>query len=353
MELKSIKSAKIAYDPISRELNHPADKRRFCYFAKTVGLRYEVYKPNHQYDLIILTESSDISYWRRQKKGPKLIYSLTDSYLAEKINFKSSLRGIAKFTSNQHRYLELSFTRALKEMCKKADAVTCSTSDQKTTIEKYCKNAHILFDAHFDVINNIKEDYKAKKPFKLVWEGLPTNAYQLKKLAEIVGQSFLREEIELNVVTDRYAYKYLNKYIKLDIDRYLKRLPIRCNFFEWSEETLERVSLNSDLAIIPIDTKDPMMIGKPENKLLLFWRMGIPTLVANTPSYKETMKKAGQHYIIKKELDWIYYIKELMRSEYSRMNSGKKGYEYVSNNYNEYEFQRRWKEVIESIGYSL
>ncbi len=353
MELRSIKSAKIAYDPISGDLNHPADKRRFCYFAKTIHLEYEVYNPSHQYDLIILTESSDISYWRRLEKGPKLVYSLTDSYLAEKNNLKSNLRGIAKFTSSQHRYLELSFPGALKKMCRRADAVICSTSEQKTTIAKYCRNTHILFDAHFEVIKNKKEDYSFEKPFQLVWEGLPTNAYQLNQLTQILNKSDIRDEIVLNVVTDKYAYKYLNKYIRIDIEKYLSKFPIKCNFYEWSEKTLERVVLNSDLAIIPIDTKDPRMIGKPENKLLLFWRIGIPVLVANTPSYKEAMNRAGQKYVIKKDQDWLLYIKEFMTSELSRIHAGKKGYEYISKYYNDNEFNRRWEDVFRSIGYTL
>ena len=68
-----IHSARIAFDPISHDLNHPADRRKFCYFANAINLKFEIYDPNKEYDLVIISETSDISYWSRQKKITKVI----------------------------------------------------------------------------------------------------------------------------------------------------------------------------------------------------------------------------------------------------------------------------------------
>ena len=43
---------------------------------------------------------------------------------------------------------------------------------------------------------------------------------------------------------------------------------------------------------------DPMMVGKPKNKLLLFWRMGLPTLVSAIPSYKRAMQESNQKILL-------------------------------------------------------
>ena len=348
-----IHSARIAFDPISHDLNHPADRRKFCYFANAINLKYEIYHPKKEYDLVIISETSDISYWSRKKKVPKIIFNLNDSYLAEGLTFRSSLRGLAKFISRQSKYLEIDFASTLKKMCRRADAVICSTPIQKKTIEEYCRNTHIMFDAHFSEINMQKKDYTAHKPFRLIWEGLPTNSYQLAYLSKLICQSNLKDYIDLNVITDKYTYKLMNRFLKVDTQEYLNRMEIKSHFHEWSIKNLQEVSINSDLAIIPIDINNPMMIGKPENKLLLFWRLGLPTLVSATPSYENAMKMSNQNYFIKDDSEWISLIKELMDSKEKRIEAGTKGFEYVTKNYNKNEFLKRWESIFKSVGYSI
>ena len=353
LELIPIKAARIGFDPTSPTLQHPADRRRFCYFAKSLDINYELYNPKNKYDLIILTETSDISYWRRSHSDAKIIFNLNDSYLSESLNIKSALRGLAKFISKQNRYLEINYVKALKGMCSRADAVICSTVEQKLKIERFCSNTHIMFDAHFDEVITKKENFISHEPFKLIWEGLPTNTYQLKKLAHILSSSELKNSIELNVVTDKYAYKFLNKFLRFNVKNYIKKFPIATKFHQWSIESIQEVSKNSDLAVIPIDINDPMMVGKPENKLLLFWRMGMPTLVADTPSYRAVMKAVNQNYLIKEDNDWEYLIKELMSSRANREKAAKDGLDYLNKNYTKKEFYSRWELLLNSLGFSL
>ena len=348
-----IKTARIAFVPISPDLTHPADRRRFCYLAESINLEYEVYKQGSDYDLIILTETSDISYWRRLNKDSKIIFNLTNSHLAEGLNLKSMFRGIAKYISRQHKYLDINYIDALKKMCQRADAVICATKEQKDYISKYCKNTHILFDAHFSEVKRIKEDFKAHSPFRLVWEGLPSNTYQLKELTNLLANSNIKEKVELNVITDRYGYMLLNKYIKRNTEKYLRKLSIKTNFFEWSRENLENVCLNSDLAIIPIDLKDPMMLGKPENKLILLWRMGLPAIVGGTPSYIKIMKEVNQNNYITKKSDWIPKLNELIDSKSKREIAGMEGFNYVCKNYNKEKFIKKWENLFNSIGFSI
>jgi len=37
--------------------------------------------------------------------------------------------------------------------------------------------------------------------------------------------------------------------------------------------------------VIPAVLGEPMFAGKPENKLLLFWRMGMPVITSSTAAY--------------------------------------------------------------------
>ena len=221
-----LKSVRIGYDPFSADLSHPGDNRRFCFLAKLLNIKYEIYNPQNNYDLVILNEISDISYWRRIRQGPKIIFNQNDSFLAEKFNFKTALRGLGKYLSGQQKFLELSFQNALKGMCRNADAVICSTEEQKVDIEKYCKNTHIFFEASFFAGKNKKMSYESHKPFKLIWEGLPTNTYQLLEFSELISNSKLKDKVELHIVTDRYGYKFLNRFFKFETEKFLKKFQL-------------------------------------------------------------------------------------------------------------------------------
>ena len=348
-----INTAKIAFDPISRDLNHPADRRRFTYFAKTMGLNYEIYDRKKNYDIVILSETSDISLWRRSKKDFKIIFNLNDSYLSERNNIKSKLRGLGKFITRQNRFLELDFSKALQNMCLRADAVICSTDMQRGILNNYSDNIHLMFDAHFDEINLKKESYEMHKPFRLVWEGLPTNAHQLLTLSKLIYNSRIKEKIELHVVTDKSFYKFLNKYFKVNIRNLLKTLEIKTTFHEWTIENLQKVVINCDLGVIPINNKEPMMAGKPENKLLLMWRMALPVLVSSTPAYEKVMKQANQDNYIDQESEWIRLIEEFMKSPSKRRQAGVSGYNFVKLNYSKKEFINRWINLFNSLGYEI
>ena len=351
--MNPISSAKIAFDPISRDLSHPADRRRFTCFAKLMGLDFEVYNSQKNYDIVILSETSDITFWSRSKKDFKIIFNLNDSYLSEKKNIKSKLRGLGKYITRQNRFLELDFSKSLQNMCVRADAVICSTDIQLNTIKKFSKNIHLMFDSHFDEITYKKESYEIHKPFRLVWEGLPSNAYQLLSLSQAINNSNIKEKIELHIITDKYFYKFLNKYGKVNTRQFLKALKIKTIFHEWSIENLQKVVLNCDLGVIPINNKDPMMVGKPENKLLLLWRMALPVLVSSTPAYQKVMIQANQDNFINKESEWLRLIEEFMSSNEKRKQTGISGYNFVQQNYSKKEFIKRWINVFSSLGYGI
>ena len=131
------------------------------------------------------------------------------------------------------------------------------------------------------------------------------------------------------------------------------RGKIKTYFHEWSLENLQKLALKSDLAIIPIDMDNPVTVGKPENKLLLFWRMGLPTLVSGTPAYIDVMKSAKQKYFVEDLPDWVSYIDELILSENKRIKTANEGYAYFENNYSNKYFIKQWEFLLNSIGFSI
>ena len=152
---------RVGYVPYSPNFTKPGDRRRFVYYATMRGIDFENADPSKEYDLVVLSARADISVWSKYPKG-KLVYDLIDSYLAiPRTDLKGQLRGLFKFLSRQNRYLQLDHWKAIGAMCIRADAVVCSTEEQKLDILKFSSNVHRVLDAHMTVTHKVKTQYSA------------------------------------------------------------------------------------------------------------------------------------------------------------------------------------------------
>jgi glycosyltransferase involved in cell wall biosynthesis len=234
-------------------------------------------------------------------------------------------------------------------MCAHADAVICSTQEQRNDILKFCSNVHIILDSHLGVARAIKSDYRSQIPFKLVWEGLPQNIDSLKSIIPAIKELNLKSPIELHIITDRYFNRYLGKYGKTSTLKKAKCIYKNIIFQEWNEETFADFVCSCDLAIIPLNLSDPFASGKPENKLLLFWRMGVPVVTSASPAYARAMKSAGMNYAVKDENDWTKILSELIDNFAARQEVGILGRKYVEDEFSEEILMDKWDQVLETL----
>ena len=60
-------------------------------------------------------------------------------------------------------------------------------------------------------------------------------------------------------------------------------------------------------------------MGKPENKLGLLWRMGMPVVTSATPAYTRAMNEAGQSLTCKDDAEWMSKLENLILDEQAAM----------------------------------
>ena len=343
---------RIGYVPYNQSFEKPGDKRRFIYYAKSRNIQFEIADPKKKYDVIVLSQVADLSIWPKYDLNgkTKIVYEAINSYLAvPKSEIKGSLRGLAKYFSGKSKRLRLDEWKAIKSMCSRADAVVCSTAEQMNDIKEFCSNVHIILDVHSTVSNRVKQNYKSGKVFNIVWEGMGDNAYQFLFLKNVLAELESRHEIALHLVTDLSYYKYLGKYGKKYTSNILKGLCKRVYLYDWNELMCSEIICASDLAVIPIDVSNPLVLGKPENKLLLFWRMGIPVVTSSTPAYDRAMSKAGIGMTCSNDKEWVSTIEKYIFSEKSRREAGLAGKRVVENEYSEDSTLRKWDSLFESL----
>lgn len=342
----------IGYVPYSNTFERPGDKRRFVHYAKQKKLRFEIADPQKKYDLVVLSECADLSVWSRYPHG-KVVYDLIDSYLAiPKTNLKGLLRGAAKFASRQSLHLKLNHWQAIADMCRRADAVICSTEEQKQAIEAYCSNVHIILDAHSSVIQTTKQNYAATEPFRLVWEGLPQTLGSFTQIKPALEALRNKYPLELHLVTDPNYYRYLGLYGKTDTLTLARKFFPDIQLHPWNTETCAKILCACDLAVLPLSLDDPFIYGKPENKLFLFWRLGIPTLASATPAYARAMQSAGLNDTCAHADEWLKSLERLILDETARRENGLRGKAFVEREHNEEKLLARWDALFASLGFN-
>ncbi len=351
---KKLDQLTIGYVPISTNFSAPGDCRRFVQYAKEKKLNIEIANPQNTYDLVVLSQLADISIWINYKKG-MIVYDLIDSYLSiPKYNIKQIFRGTFFYINGRHKKYYFSNRNNIIKMCKVANAVICSTVVQKNLILKYNKNTHIILDYHDEIINHHKYVYEIKDTLNLVWEGLPSNIFQLftiKKALKSISKDY---KLCLHVITDLKIKTPFNLFGLIDTKTILNFLNLNYILHPWDKNTLSEIITSSDIAIIPLDLSNNFIKGKPENKLLLFWKMGMPVITSSTDAYKNAMNKAGLNdFTCLNNKEWVIKIKNLRKYIDLRKNIAQNGQIYAQNNFSNPIHTSMWDNLFKSIGFEI
>ena len=351
---------RIGYVPFNRSLKHPFDLRNFIYYANRRGVKFEIVEPGRQYDVILLTPQVDLTLWSRHDRSKaKIIYMIVDSYLSvPRFDLKGGLRGLAKYATREHKYLNMSYSGAVKDMCRRADAVVCTTLEQKTDILEYCGNVHVILECHFKAVRDIKTDYSLGSRVNLVWEGLPENMPGLAQLNDVLAQLRQKYPLSLHIITDLEHKQYMNRFVTKSTVREAKHLfgdvylfnnDSAVCLYQWNIEMFSRIVTNCDLAVIPLDPQSPLALGKPENKLVLFWRMGMPTVVTASPAYVRAMEKCGLDLYCRDSADWKEKLERLIVDTAARKTAGTLGKQCADTVYGENVQLEQWDRLFQSV----
>ena len=353
MNKMNLAKMRIGYVPITEDFTAPADRRRFHYYAQKRGFEIQIAQPDRQYDIVVLSQRADLSVWHKYPRTGKIICDFIDSYLSvPQWSLKGRLRGISKFLTGQNRYPILNNWYAIQRICYRADAVVCSTEEQKTDFRQWCNNVHLILDFHTLDVSTVKEDYATSRTFNVVWEGLASSGIPLELLRDIIEPFRSRWNITLHLVTDLVFYKYHDLYFKrYTADQVFKvfKRGSGVYLYQWNARMLSRIVCGCDIALIPIQLDDPFCMGKPENKLILFWRMGMPTLTTATPAYERVMEKCGLPMVCTTDEDWHRVLGRYIEDAAAREEAGQKGRQFAQEYYSEEKILQYWDEVFDSL----
>lgn len=341
----------VGYAPYSSSLMEPGDRRRFCFYARRRDVAFHLADPADDYDVVVLSSNADIGSWRRYPRGKtKIVYDLINSYLAlPRLDSKSLLRGLAKFAARDSRSLVLDYRRATEDMCRRADAVVCSTEEQREHYLRFCPNVHLILDAHTELGARYKSEFSLGDTVNLVWEGLPYTLGGFDEIAPVLRELAGERSVALHLFTSLKFARYAKRFGQVRTDQLARRIMPGTYLYEWNLHLLPHLVTACDLAVIPLDLKDPFARGKPENKLLGLWRLGMPTVTSGTPAYRRAMVQSGLDLTCEIPQEWAETLRRLLSDEELRAEASKRGRSFVESHHREEQLLARWDTLFESV----
>jgi hypothetical protein len=346
--------ARIGYAGYSADFSQPGDRRRFSAYAQMRGLVYERAAIERDYDLVVVTHGGDLPGWtaRKQREGQRLkfVFELIDTYFADTSLPRRLLKGAARYALGIDSRPSPDFLKTLIHACEGADSVICSTIEQQETIRRYNPNVHVSFDWFGGDLRSVKRDYRRAGKLRIVWEGQSTTLSNLRVIREVLNE--LKELVELHVITDRVTYRHLGRFAPYPSMDTLRGFECPIFFHEWRKETFCAHIAAADVAVIPIEEANPVFRGKPENKLILFWQLGLPVLTTATPAYTRTMARAGLDMACTTLADWKGKLDKLILARGQTLESlGEKCKTFASEAYSAEQFQSRFDAAFKSVGF--
>lgn len=344
---------KIGYASYSADFSHPADRRRLAYWARKRGhdLTHEI---NNTNDVNVLTNRADFIGLQRKSTQAPVIFDMVDGYLGPEVHWKDWGRGVFKIATNQLSGSMKPYRQLIIEACVSANAVLCETPEQKLTITPFCNNVHSILDFHeeFPWVVPTKSDL-LKVESKLIWEGFPFTIKGLLLLEKTFLESDRKIGLSMEVITDLEYPKYLGEFIKRPTSNLLGQIPNllgeRLQLIEWNIPNLISAARRASIAVLPLDPRGSLNALKAENRLLIFWRLGLPVLTSPSLAYNRVMEKVGIQGICFSESDWKDKIIEFVSDPIVRFNSVTSGQEYLRETHTERLLLEAWDNLIESV----
>ena len=348
-----MKHLKIGYWPLSPTLTSAGDRRRLLFWAKDRG--HDVITDlTQKVDVIVASENSDFQSNHFAQKGVPVVFDLVDAYLSPLNPFDDFARGLAKKLSGQISGSVKPFSHHVRNFCINSNAVICSSIEQETEIKSYNSSTHVILDSHDELpfIEQKLTRSTSSDKGRILWEGQPATIRGVQQISSILVDLSKEKDLHFDFVTDEKYFQFLGKYFEMKTLRLLKRdlgpLIDQVRIIPWTPDNLVASAKESAIAMIPIDLTIPMQKLKPENRLLIMWRLGLPCLTSPSPAYTRVANKAGVKTVCDSPKVWLENFSGLLSDPTFALEEVLRGQNYLREHHNRESLLNKWDQAIES-----
>ena len=343
-----------SYESYSKDLSQIADRRRVGLWINRRD--YEIVGIDGKtLDIQVITPLTDPFLLRKLKPDTIVVLDIVDGYLVEKPPFAKDyaryfLRS-SKISALKH---PKKFSESLRDVCTKVDLIVVASEEQANIARAFNENIAIIRDSH-DELGGPMPIKKIEKHanFEIFWEGLGFTISHFREAAIELEEFLLRTNSTLNLVTNETFPRFAGKFGKTQSRALIKDIfgpaSKHVRIHPWSQEKVIEVARKCDFGIIPILESDDFGRLKPENKLLIYWRLGLQTLFSDTPSYVRLSEELGVTNYSVRSGEWDEKLGEIIRAEGYMNGNITKVEDYLSRFHSQEVILDLWKKALQSV----
>lgn len=335
---------KIRYLGSDNTYTEPVDRRRgFGAISHMEGIQAV---GDLSFDLVFVGAGGDLAkalQLKREKPGARLIFDYANHYLEEEATLRAFVRPIFHSVAGSYTPYFRGYKALILELMHVADQVVCSSTYQQIYLKTLGIEATVItdiFDWDFEIPDRIEE----KPAHHFIWEGKAFNLDALLKLERVVNAF---PDISLSVLTDEKfgGYGATQIFGRSVEDELIKRFQ-NVAYLPWTSRALMEELALSTLGLLPINVVSSIGRAKPENRLVLLWRFGVPALTSPLPSYKELAERTGVDFVCTNEQHWIDRIKTFTEASDQNLAQARFLKDYADANYSVTVILDKWRAVL-------
>lgn len=349
---------RVGYVPYSKDLTHPADRRRLASWASEKKIILNVHNPLDS-DVLVLSNAANFGYWLKRAKQP-VILDLVDAYIGEDPTFiRDFLRNLLRSVRGTSSINWLTYTRHLKKAIELSNCVIVASQEQRESLLSYNDNVRIILDDHSELDNAL---ILAKRSVTnkmcnlhrehLFWEGFGYTIKHFEEIAQDLDAYLYRENLGLYLVTNINFPKWGGYLGNIETKALIRKLfPIShtsVHIINWTVSNVATAAANSTLGLIPIKANDKFGQLKSENKLLSMWHLGLLAIYSPIPSYVRTGATAGFNLGCQEGGEWEPLIQSCLNNPKLTQAYFTLSSKYLDDFHSHKILVSQWDEIIKS-----
>jgi len=347
-----MKKMRIGYWPISTSMKSAGDRRRLLFWAQIRG--HEVVTDlSQKVDVIVASEMADFNSIVLRKSRAPLIFDLVDAYLSPRNPYEDFARGVAKSATGQISGKIRPFSHHVSDFCVTSKAVICSSIEQRALIQPYNLNTHIILDSHEEIPFVEFGNPLGRHGNRILWEGQPATIGGIGLISTAIAKLAQTNNLPMSFVTDEMYFEIMNKFIRRStvalLKNHLGTLANYAKVIPWSPSNLVSSAMLSNIAIIPIDTSVPIQRLKPENRLLIMWRLGLPCLTSDSPAYVRVSTEVETITVCRNLDEWYQNALRLLSDPDLARIQVTKGQDYLRQTHSKDSLLKKWDLAFDSV----
>jgi hypothetical protein len=145
----------------------------------------------------------------------------------------------------------------------------------------------------------------------------------------------------------------MNKYFKRNtlksVSGKYHRFPQNIEVVPWSLHNILEEAKSAHFSLLPLRANVPIQYYKPENRLLIMWRLGLPCLTSSIPSYERISQHIGQNFLCSSEAEWTQKLTDFISNNEIAYQQVQLGQAYLKSHHNQDILISKWDGAAQSI----